>query len=87
MPSPFIAVAESMRPPMISFERDIRPMFRHVDREEMEAWFDLWSFEDVRAHALAIAERLEDLTMPCDEPWSPDRIDAFRSWIGAGFPP
>ncbi len=34
----------------LSFERDIRPLFRERDRESMKRHFDLWSVDDVRAH-------------------------------------
>ena len=34
-----------------SFDRDIRPLFREVDRDEMEFVFDLWAYQDVRANA------------------------------------
>lgn len=35
----------------IVFLRDIRPLFRAEDREAMEAWFDLFSYTDVRGQA------------------------------------
>jgi hypothetical protein len=68
------------------FEKDIRPLFRETDREEMDFIFDLWDYEDVRAHADSILERLEDGTMPCDEEWPQEQIDRFRQWIDAGMP-
>jgi hypothetical protein len=37
-----------------SFERDIRPLFRERDRDSMKRSFDLWSLDDVRAHASTI---------------------------------
>ncbi|HEY7419783.1 MAG TPA: hypothetical protein VH593_31685 [Ktedonobacteraceae bacterium] len=69
-----------------SFARDIRPLFREIDREEMDYVFDLWSYDDVRAHAENILDRLADGTMPCDGEWSEEQIDLFRRWIGAGMP-
>lgn len=68
------------------FERDIRPLFREIDREEMDYIFDLWSYDDVRAHAENILDRLADGTMPCDGEWPEEQIDLFRRWIDAGMP-
>ena len=75
-----------MTTPSMTFEEAIRPLFREDDRDAMEAWFDLWSWEDVRDNAEAILERLEDGTMPCDDPWPDDRIALFRDWLAAGCP-
>jgi hypothetical protein len=52
----------------------------------MEAWFDLWTWEDVRANAAGILERLEDGSMPCDDPWPKASIALFRGWLEAGCP-
>jgi hypothetical protein len=69
------------------FEADIRPLFTGRDRREMDFVFDLWSYDEVRAHAERILERLVDGTMPCDEPWPDERIALFRSWIHSGCAP
>jgi len=53
-------------PAGLSFERDIRPMFREKERDSMLRAFDLWSHSDVQAHQDAILERLHNGTMPCD---------------------
>jgi hypothetical protein len=71
----------------ISFERDIRPLFRDKDRVRMEWAFDLWRFEDVKENAPAILERLEVGDMPCDESWPEERIATFRSWTQGGMAP
>jgi hypothetical protein len=70
----------------LSFERDIKPLFRELDRESMLETFDLWSFEDVRDNAEAIAGVLEGGSMPCDGAWPEDRVALFRSWIAGGTP-
>ena len=54
------------------FEQDIKPLFREDDRDAMDYIFDLWSYDDVSANADSILERLDDGSMPCDEPWPPD---------------
>jgi hypothetical protein len=71
----------------ISFERDIKPLFREGDRESMEFAFDLWSHDDVAAHSGAILERLRDGSMPCDAPWPDEHVQRFQSWVEAGTPP
>ena len=70
----------------MTFEKDVKPLFRESDRQSMTFAFDLWSYDDVSAHADAILERLTDGTMPCDEAWPAEKIDAFRSWVSAGKP-
>jgi hypothetical protein len=71
---------------MTSFEKDIKPLFRELDRDEMDFVFDLWSYQDVSTHADNILERVEDGTMPCDEEWPAEKIDIFRRWIDEGKP-
>lgn len=71
----------------VSFERDIRPLFRDKDRQRMEWAFDLWNRADVAENAEQILERLEDGDMPCDGAWSPDQIGLFRAWMDGGSPP
>jgi hypothetical protein len=69
-----------------SYERDIKPLFRETDREEMSFAFDLWDYEDVKENADGILERVASGEMPCDSPWPPDRVSAFRRWVEAGMP-
>ena len=47
--------------------------------------FDLWSYEDVKAHAAGILARLRDGSMPCDGAWRADRIETFARWTETGF--
>lgn len=79
-------VEESM-PRALSYERDVKALFRESDRESMEFAFDLWSYGDVKENAAAILERLEDGDMPCDAPWPPERIATFREWRDGGMAP
>ena len=72
---------------MSGFEADIKPLFRAEDRMAMQYAFDLWSYDDVVEYADGILERLEDGTMPCDEPWDDDRIAIFRDWVDEGMDP
>jgi hypothetical protein len=69
-----------------SFQRDIRPLFREMDRDAMESAFDLWEQEDVSANAPAILTALEGGGMPCDGAWPPEQVELFRRWVDAGMP-
>jgi hypothetical protein len=73
--------------PRESFAQDIRPLFRDRDINSMSFAFDLSSYDDVRANAEAIYERLAAGTMPCDGRWPDDDVERFRAWVDAGFPP
>jgi hypothetical protein len=72
----------------LSFERDVKPLFRERDRGAMlnVAKFDLWEHDDVVAHAQAILGRLEDGSMPCDQAWPSEQVSVFRQWVDAGMP-
>ena len=69
-----------------SYARDIRPLFRESDRESMDFAFDLWDYDDVRAHAEVILQRLSEGTMPCDGEWPDEQIATFRRWVDGGTP-
>jgi hypothetical protein len=71
----------------LSFESDIRPLFRERDRASMldVASFDLWAREDVVEHSQAILERLENGSMPCDQAWPDDQVAIFRKWVDDGM--
>ena len=70
----------------LSFETDIKPLFRERDRESMKSHFDLWSQDDVSEHADAILDRLQDGTMPCDGAWPQSRVALFQHWLDSGKP-
>ncbi len=69
------------------FEADIRPLFRERDRAAMTFMFDLWDHADVTANADAILAATESGEMPCDDEWSPQQVELFRSWIAGGCRP
>jgi CDGSH-type Zn-finger protein/truncated hemoglobin YjbI len=71
----------------VGFAAHIKPLFRARDRQSMSFAFDLWSYDDVRAHAAGIARRLHDGTMPCDGAWSAARIEVFQRWADTGLLP
>jgi hypothetical protein len=70
-----------------SFETDIKPLFRPHDRQSMEKAFDLWSVDDVRAHASDILEHVKNGSMPCDGAWPPERVQVFQRWVDSGMAP
>lgn len=70
----------------VSFETDIKPMFRERDRNSMEFAFDLWSHDDVSENADAILSRLKAGTMPCDGAWPQPQVDLFERWVASGKP-
>jgi hypothetical protein len=71
----------------LSFERDIKPLFREKDRTSMSRAFDLWSATDVAAHGDAILARLQDGSMPCDGAWPAGNVDTFANWLAEGAQP
>jgi hypothetical protein len=70
----------------VSFESDVKPLFRELDRESMQSHFDLWSYDDVSEHADAILARLRAGTMPCDGAWPDSQVDLFQHWAESGKP-
>lgn len=74
-------------PDRVSFARDLLPLFRELDIDQMAHFFDLSDHADVCEYAEAIYERLADGSMPCDEPWSDADVALFRRWIDEGRNP
>jgi hypothetical protein len=70
----------------ISFEQQIKPLFRETDRESMISSFDLWSYDDVAGQSDGILARLRDGSMPCDGAWTEERIALFEGWVSSGKP-
>jgi len=70
----------------LSFERDIRQMFRDKDRNSMMSAFDLFDYADVADNADAIVGSLRSGQMPCDGAWPDTDVDKLQRWIDAGKP-
>jgi hypothetical protein len=68
----------------VSYEQDIKPLFRERDRESMQSHFDLWSYQDVRDNAEPILQELRAGSMPCDRPWPEEQVDLFERWTASG---
>lgn len=71
----------------VGFQQHIKPLFRARDRSSMQFAFDLWSHDDVAAHADAILQRLQNGTMPCDGAWPAERVEVFQRWVESGKAP
>ena len=71
----------------VSFAAHIKPLFREHDRQSMSFAFDLWSYDDVQAHAADILQRLSNGTMPCDGAWPPEQVEVFKRWTESGCQP
>jgi hypothetical protein len=65
----------------LSFEQDIKPLFRPQDVRAMEQLrhFNLHKYEDVKQWADRIFEKLND-DMPCDGLWPESDIAKFKKW-------
>jgi len=76
----------------IGFASDIRPLFRDVDIGHMTFFCDLSRYDDVKANAQEILDRLKatnNSVMPPKNsggPWSVDNLATFESWIAGGLP-
>ena len=73
----------------LSFASDIRPLFRDTpDVDTMKRiGLDLSSYADVKDQAAVIHARLEDGSMPCDDPWPPEQVALFKRWMDEGMAP
>lgn len=78
--------------PILSFSKDIRPLFTDLDVEHMKAaGIDLSSRDDVAAHAEAIYDTVSSGSMPpkvSGEPrWTVEMCARFKRWQTQGCPP
>jgi len=73
----------------LSFATDIRPLFRDSpDVDTMKRMgLDLSSYDDVKLQAANIHARLEDGSMPCDDPWPQAQVALFKQWMDEGMAP
>ena len=69
-----------------TFEGHIKSLFRERDRAAMRAFFDLWSFDDVKANVDAILAAVRTGSMPCDTPWSTEKVELLERWVDSGTP-
>jgi hypothetical protein len=78
-----------------SFQADIRPLFTERDILAMTKAFNLANYDDVKAHAAAIYDRIRGIggaVMPPPPPrgggpWPQSRIELFAKWMADGYQP
>jgi hypothetical protein len=70
----------------LSFDRDIKPLFRSKDRDAMLRAFDLFDYDDVVENADAIVGSLRSGQMPCDDAWPAEQVATLQQWIDQGTP-
>jgi Na+/melibiose symporter-like transporter len=61
--------------------------FRKKDRDSMSFALDLWSYQDVKAAAGDILERVSNGSMPCGGAWPKERVDVFSRWTATQMQP
>jgi CDGSH-type Zn-finger protein/truncated hemoglobin YjbI len=71
----------------VSYQANIKPLFREHDQKSMSVAFDLWSYDDVRSRASQILAKLQDGSMPCDGAWPEAKIAVFKRWTETGMQP
>jgi hypothetical protein len=84
-----------MNAKLTSFQADIRPLFTQRDIDGMKKGFNLASYDDVKAHAAAIYDRIRGIggalippRPPVGEgPWPQSNIDLFAKWMADGYQP
>jgi hypothetical protein len=80
---------------LTSFQADILPLFTDRDIQAMSKAFNLARYEDVKARAAIIYDRIRAIggaVMPPlpargEGPWPQARIELFARWIADGCPP
>jgi hypothetical protein len=80
---------------LTSFQTDILPLFTERDIRAMSKAFNLGSYDDVKAHAAAIYDRIRGIggaVMPPppprgEGPWPQARIELFAKWMTDRYQP
>jgi hypothetical protein len=84
-----------MNAKLTSFQADIRPLFTQRDIDGMKKGFNLASYDEVKAHAAAIYDRIRGIGGPLmpprppvvEGPWPQSNIDLFAKWMADGYQP
>ena len=80
---------------VVSFDKDILPLFTSVDVDHMGALgvlLDDYDYMSAAANAAAVYAQISSGQMPPPwgggrGPWSDDQITLFRAWIDGGLQP
>jgi len=78
-----------------SFRADILPLFTEHDIHAMSKAFNLGKYDEVKAHAAIIYDRIRGIGGPVmpppppkgEGPWAQSRIEIFAKWIAEGCQP
>lgn len=78
----------------ISFKQDIRPLFRQIDIDHMEAMevqLDDYAFMSDEANAQAVYDFVSGARQPQMPPggpyWSQEQMDLYAQWMAGGRQP
>jgi len=77
----------------VSYNADIRPLFKSIDVHHMAFFCNLASYDDVKTNAPHILDRLKGVAGPVmppatsGGPWSAANIALFAKWIDEGCQP
>ena len=73
----------------VRYESHIRQMFRLIDHDNMLFKFDLWNYDQVKANADKILQRIGvDRDMPPHThggPWPEEWVNLFQRWKDESF--
>ena len=75
---------------MLSFARDIRPLFTQEDIVHMlhvDPGLNLGTYDSVKARANTIYRRVSRGDMPPGRPWPQEQVDKFKQWMDEQYPP
>jgi hypothetical protein len=79
-------------PAIVSFAKDIAPLFTATDVAHMSFFCDLSKYADNKTHAQQILQRLKGqggalMPPPPASPWTVNQITLYEEWIAGGFQP
>lgn len=77
---------------VVSFQKDILPMYTKDDIGHMKFFCDLSKRDDNQTHAQEILKRLKGqgggiMPPPPAKPWTSQQIALYQSWIDGGYKP
>jgi hypothetical protein len=77
---------------VVSFQKDILPMYTTTDIAHMKFFCDLSKKDDNQKHAQTILKRLKGqggavMPPPPAKPWAKQQLSLYQSWIDGGFQP
>jgi hypothetical protein len=77
---------------VVSFQKDILPMYTATDIAHMKFFCDLSKKDDNQQNAQDILKRLKGqggavMPPPPAKPWTNQQIALYQSWIDGGFQP